>query len=172
MPKVKDMTNETHGRLKVISTNGKAKNGDQKWLCQCECGGFITVQRSDLLSRNTQSCGCLQKETRIKSHTIHGDSANPKRLYRIWRGMKTRCLNANSKRFNDYGGRGIAIHHDWVESYLNFRKWAMSNGYQDNLSIDRINNDGNYEPENCRWATLKEQNNNQRPRKSKYILCI
>ena len=109
----------------------------------------------------------MQSEVTAKNNrklkTTHGQKNT--RLYNIWRGMKIRCLNENFRFFKHYGGRGITICDEWMNSFENFRDWALATGYSDELSIDRIDNDGNYEPDNCRWATQSEQNANRRPYK-------
>lgn len=163
MSKLIDLTSKKFGRLTVIERaedyiSPKGKKYTQ-WLCQCDCGKFKVVSTSRLKDGTTQSCGCYSKETKEK----HGLCNS--RLYEIYYGIKKRCLNKNSKSYKDYGGRGISICNDWLDQdvgFVNFYNWAISNGYKDNLTLDRINTNGNYEPSNCRWVSKKEQSNNKR----------
>lgn len=131
-----------------------SEKGQRNWKCQCDCGNITYVSTGKLKSGNTKSCGCLKHET--KSNLIHGKQNT--RLYHIWQGMKQRCYNSNSIKYNNYGGRGIKVCNEWKNSFMPFYTWAISNGYDDNKtrkeqSLDRINNDGDYEPNNCRWVT-------------------
>lgn len=152
------------GRLTIIKEMSQ-KNKPRRFLCECECGNQKVVSLSKLRTGNTKSCGCLQKEVRESFLTItHGQSNT--RIYNIWAGMKDRCLSSNNPTFKHYGGRGIKICDAWL-NFEPFYKWALQNGYHDNLSIERINNNGNYEPNNCEWATQKKQSNNTR--RSKFI---
>jgi len=157
------MVNLRFGRLKVISEANPAKDGHKKWLCQCDCGNTTIVDGRDLRKGATRSCGCLLKEKsteRInKFNTKHGDAHT--RLYHIWQGMKDRCFRIKNKHYKDYGGRGINICIEWLD-YIKFKKWALNNGYKKDLTIDRINPNGNYEPFNCRWITMQEQQRNKR----------
>lgn len=147
------------GRLKVVKFVGRAKDRQYLWECECSCEQHthIIVKAGNLRSGNTQSCGCLHKE--IIQQGIHG-KANTK-LYYVWNGMKSRCLNPNQKSYKNYGERGIKICDEWL-NFNNFYEWAMNNGYKEGLSIERENVNGNYEPSNCHWATAKEQANNTR----------
>ena len=129
------------------------------YLCKCTCGNTCIVERFHLKYGHTQSCGCLKKGIG-KINYKHGMEKS--RLYHIWQGIKRRCLNKNEDKYAQYGGRGIKICDEWKNNSSNFIKWALNNGYEDNLTIDRIDVDGNYEPSNCRWVTMKEQSINRR----------
>lgn len=155
-----DLIGKQFGLLKVIDRAENDKNGSPKWLCLCECGNEKVVYGSCLRYGTTQSCGCKQKEWNSIGHTIHGLSRS--KLYGVWRSMKYRCNNPNSPAYRHYGGRGIQVCEDWNNSFGSFCEWAHMSGYQEGLSIDRIDVDGDYNPDNCRWATVKMQTNNQR----------
>ena len=124
------------------------------YLCKCDCGKECLVQRCNLRSGHTKSCGCIEKGN-IK-HRLHDT-----KLYRIYNHMKERCNNENCKSFKNYGGRGIKICKEWNNDFMSFYNWAINNGYQENLSIDRIDVNGNYEPNNCRWVDILTQANNK-----------
>ncbi len=128
------------------------------------CGTKFRADTYDINSGHSKSCGCYQKRRASESTKTHGLIET--RLYRLWADIKSRTLNINTKVFNDYGGRGITICEEWKNDFKSFYDWAMSNGYSGRLSIDRINNDGNYEPNNCRWATQTIQTRNQRIQKN------
>lgn len=158
----KNLKGKRFGRLTVISENGRDCIGNVLWLCKCDCGNEVTVKSSMLNNGHTKSCGCFAKEIVKEKRTIHGKSQT--RIYGIWIDMKSRCYNENVKDFSRYGGRGITICPEWLgeHGFENFAKWSFENGYAENLSIDRKDNDKGYSPDNCRWVTQKEQQNNKR----------
>lgn len=137
----------------------------KKWDCLCDCGNITSVRTNDLKSGKSKSCGCTHRELLIQRNYVHGKSGT--RLYAVWIKIKDRCLNPRCKRYSDYGGRGITICEEWKNSYESFENWALSNGYDVNAprgkcTVDRIDNDGDYCPENCRIVDFSVQANNSR----------
>lgn len=161
MSKIKDLTGKRFGKIVVLKLD-RIENNRSYWLCQCDCGNIFS-RRSDIIQRkDVKSCGCYQKENNKKIGIKHGDcrikNINP--IYRIWQGMKDRCYNKNNPNNIHWLGRGIKICPEWKNNYLEFKQWAIKNGYKKGLTIDRIDVNGNYEPSNCRWVTKEEQNKN------------
>lgn len=163
-----DLTGRKFGRLTVLEeAEGRSSQGYVRWICQCSCKEktVIIVTSGNLKSGKTRSCGCLQRECTInrnKSRENYPISERETRLYRIWGGMKARTSYESQKSYSDYGARGIRVCDDWKNDFMKFKDWSLSHGYRDDLSIDRLDNDSDYTPDNCRWATRKEQHNNQR----------
>lgn len=145
------------GRLEVIEIVATKKR--RMVRCRCACGGEGLFPPYNLKSGRSRSCGCLRSDVTTRRNTRHGHSGSP--LYKVWAEMIQRCTNRSHSRWPDYGGRGITVCERWMD-FANF--FADMGERPDDLSIDRINNDGNYEPGNCRWATHSQQNRNKRPR--------
>lgn len=136
----------------LVIKESERKHGNRYMLCKCDCGNVKEVMLGNLKQGNVKSCGCLKFDN--KHNLSHGHKGT--RLYRIWTGMKTRCLNPRAVEYPRYGGRGISICSEWLDA-SNFISWAISSGYSDNLTLEREDVNGNYEPSNCTWIPLGEQ---------------
>lgn len=149
-----DIKGETFGKLTVVR-RVENRFGKAHWMCKCECGKPSIVQGSHLRSGHTTSCGCASPFKRTHGGTYE-------RLYSVWCAMKRRCYGIRTINYPNYGGRGIRVCDEWRNDYAAFRKWALKNGYEKGLELDRIDVDGNYEPDNCRWVTRQKQSYNKR----------
>lgn len=152
------------GRLVALYPNGRDHKGHVIWHCRCDCGNECDVPSRYLTGRNTTSCGCYGREQQRKAVTIHGDSYT--RLYRVYSGMLKRCRTPNTHEYENYGGRGVTVCEEW-QSYEGFRDWAMANGYDPDAkhgkcTLDRIDTNKGYSPDNCRWVSMKTQERNKR----------
>ena len=167
---MKDISNMRFGRQIAVKPVSKNKYGNILWLCKCDCGNEHIVSSGKLVQRKSMSCGCLKSEKSRERLEKHGITSGGKpRTLIIWNGMKARCYNPKSISYKSYGARGIRICDEWLgeQGFENFHNWAMANGYNDEFQIDRIDNNGNYEPLNCQWIPAHQ--NRTKQRKARYF---
>ena len=161
-----DLIGQKFGRLTVIKKLKSNKRQQSVWKCKCSCGNITIIPRPNLKSGNTKSCGCLRNEA--KKHGLYKHS-----LYPIWNAMVQRCCNFNNVNYPNYGGRGIKIYKQWKNDFKKFYDWAILNSWKKGLQIDRINNDGDYKPSNCRFVTSRKNNQNKRVSlERKFPICV
>ena len=162
-----DLSGRKIGRLHVDKRIGRGSHHETFYKCTCECGNIVYVNAASLRSGSTKSCGCLARElnkTRIHINTNKKHGYAGTKLYKVWKNMRNRCHNPKYAYYHQYGGRGIKICDEWDNpdtGSTNFIHWALESGYEEGLTLDRIDNDGNYCPENCRWVSMKHQDNNR-----------
>lgn len=160
--RIKDLKGQRFGKILVKEYVG-SENKRSMWLCLCDCGKEKIISSKNILTNNVRSCGCLKEKGFIKGDVVKGACGN--RLYKVYKDMIHRCYYPSEKEYKNYGGRGIKVCDEWLADFHSFSKWAFENGYDINapfgkFTIDRIDNDGNYEPSNCRWVDMKTQLNN------------
>lgn len=163
MPKALDLTGLRFGRLVVqhLADCGGEKAGRtrRRWVCVCDCGNRVIASTQDLRKGDVRSCGCLKRDSTIKRMSTH--CASRTKLHNIWKAMRKRCRNEHNSDFAHYGGRGIFVCPEWDSSFEAFRDWALSHGYEEGLTIDRIDVNNGYSPDNCRFCSMKDQANNR-----------
>lgn len=155
-----DLSNKHFGRLTVLSFDHSDIHGHSYWLCRCDCGEHTIVMSNNLKAGTTTSCGCYRREKIRETFTIHG--LYNSRIYKTWISIRKRCNNKKAANYHLYGGRGIKVCDEWNDNFNTFYNWCLNHGYKEDLIIDRINNNGDYEPDNCRWVDAITQSNNKR----------
>ena len=167
-----DLTGKKFARLTVISKAGH-KGKETTWNCVCDCGASLVVIGRDLRCGNTMSCGCLQIERARDANIKHGGAVRGAKtaLYARWEGIKKRCLQPHSKSYKNYGGRGITICKEWRDDFNAFREWAFANGFSPELTIERVDYNGDYCPDNCTWIPKSEQSKNRRKPERRGTSC-
>lgn len=162
MGRIINMVGKEFNGCVVLGSKGMDKDKKARWGCRCYCGkNFVTTGKS-IRAGKTKSCGCFKTKVIVKAgkeNKIHGETKT--RLYNIWHGMKKRCSTPSDTSYKNYGAKGIRVCKEWLDSYENFRGWALSNGYEEHLTLDRIESDKNYSPDNCRWANWITQGRNR-----------
>ena len=150
-----DYIGQKYNKLTIQYFDGKDKFGNRVIHCLCDCGNEKNMLLRDVRKGTSKSCGCLQKEVAKEQHMSHGFSRT--RLYKLWHGMKQRCFNPKDPAYDIYGGKGITVCGEWKDDFLAFREWALSHGYKDGLTIERVDNDKGYGPDNCTWIPWNDQ---------------
>ncbi len=158
---IRNLIGQRFGRLLVLGDSGK-RQGCVVWTCLCTCGNFKEIRGGSMIQGRTRSCGCLSDERRRRTKHGHTVGAKRTKLYQIWKNMRHRCQRGAYPSYHCYGGRGISVCEEWQYDFVAFKDWALASGYREPLTIDRIDNNGNYKPSNCQWLTKSE--NSKKPK--------